>query len=208
MLSEQKFRKFENYFAAEHENSFELIGGVGTVIISAPHSVEQTRGGIIKYAEPQTGALALCLNDDIGCPVIYKTKNCGDDANYDKVSTYRQALAEYIKGNGILYLIDLHLLSPRRTALINIGTAGMKNVSDAESVGIVCSAFAERGLSVSIDRPFSGGYVNTVSSAMHRQCGITCMQIEINSKLVYGCAFSTIQSVYDALKEAVVALRG
>ena len=99
MFDIEAYKNYEQYFETEKENSFELLAGKGKIIVSAPHSVEQTRQGKKKYAEPQTGAIAKLLHDNLGIPVIYKTKNCGDDANFDEASPYKDALVDYIKEN-------------------------------------------------------------------------------------------------------------
>ena len=133
MFDKEQFRKYEQFFIEKDENrpSFDLAEGQGAVIISAPHSTEQTRNGKMKYAEPQTGALAQLLHDKLGCHVIYKTKNCNDDANFDKVSSYKQALCDYVKDKKIAFLLDLHQLSPTRRVGVNIGTGKYKNISSA-----------------------------------------------------------------------------
>ena len=114
------YKNYEKYFSENHENSYELLSGSGPVMISAPHSVEQTRNGSIKYAEPETGVLAKMLHEELGCPVIYKTGNKGDDANFDEESSYKNALIEYVKNNNILFVLDLHQLAPFRDVIIDI----------------------------------------------------------------------------------------
>ena len=84
------------YFTDPHHlSSFELLPGAGRVLLSAPHAVLQTRGGRIKQAERYTGMLCRLLNAHAGCPCIYKSRHLGDDANYDSVSDYRDALCAY-----------------------------------------------------------------------------------------------------------------
>lgn len=185
MFDIEAYKKYEQYFGTEKESSFELLSGKGKIIVSSPHSVEQTRLGKKKFAEPQTGALAKLLHDKLGIPVIYKTKNCGDDANFDERSSYKDAIVEYIKENKIEYMIDLHQLAPSRDVMIDIGTGKMKNVKNEKIVQIACDVFRKYDLGkLEIDTPFDASYPYTMSSYVSRECDISCMQIEMNSKIV------------------------
>lgn len=205
MFDLDTFQKYEAFFAEEHNSSFALLHGTGCVMISAPHSVEQTRNGRIKSAEPQTGVLARMLHDNLGCPVIYKTKNCTDDANYDMDSPYKDALADYVRKNGVRFLLDLHQLARTRDVQINIGTGRYQNVSRAEYVDTAVKAFEAQGFcNILIDTPFAASSPRTVSAYLSAACGISCLQIEINSSLVWPVrADFRAGDVYDALAELV-----
>ena len=96
-----KTLEYERFFSAEHSESFVLLPGAGSVMLSAPHSVTQTRLGKIKIAEKMTGVLALLVRDATGCPVIFKTKNAGDDAGFDRDSDYKRAAEKYVEENGV-----------------------------------------------------------------------------------------------------------
>ena len=208
MFDLNTFQKYEAFFAKEHDESFELLHGTGCVMISAPHSVEQTRNGAIKFAEPQTGVLARMLHDSLGCPVIYQTKNCGDDANYDMESPYKQALADYVRQNGIRFVLDLHQLARTRDVQINIGTGRYKNVSDQRQIDAAVAVFETRGIGkILIDTPFAAACPNTVSSYISTACGIPCMQIEMHSLLLWPSSEAArAKDVYDALAELVTKL--
>ncbi len=207
MFNKEKFRQYEQFFYAKDENapSFELLEGSGPVMISAPHSVSQTRNNQVKYAEPQTGALAKALHDELHCPVIYKRKNCGDDANYDENCAYKQALCAYIKKNNIALLLDLHQLAPTRTVKINIGTGKYKNVFNKQFVDMAVQAFEKQNVGkIAIDKPFGASYPFTVSSYVSSVCNISCLQIEINSNAVRLDGEETqTESIYTALIELV-----
>lgn len=185
MFDIEAYKNYEQYFETEKENSFELLAGKGKIIVSAPHSVEQTRQGKKKYAEPQTGAIAKLLHDNLGIPVIYKTKNCGDDANFDEASPYKDALVDYIKENKIEFMLDLHQLAPTRDVMIDIGTGKYKNVKDESIVQSAYKVFEKYNLGrIEIDTPFDASYPYTMSSYVSRKCNISCLQIEMNSKIV------------------------
>lgn len=185
-----------------NNHSFIIKSGRGCVMISAPHSVEQTRLGKIKFAEPQTGILAEMLHNVPGCHIIRKAQNRGDDANFDSVSDYKLALEKHVQYNNIKFLIDLHQLSSRRNVMINFGTGHGKNISNKALLDICTSAFSEidSGI-IHIDTPFAASYIHTVSSTIHRRCNIPCLQIEINSRLLCDkYSEYSLNAVYDALR--------
>ena len=105
-----------------------ILNGDKKVMFSAPHAVEQTRDGKIKYAEQDTGEIARFVNK-LGYPCIIKTENLNDDANYDLNCKYKSDLQKYIKDNNIVALIDLHELSPLREQLICLGTGGEDDIN-------------------------------------------------------------------------------
>lgn len=205
---QNKISELEIFFQLPHKNSFELIEGKGKVMISAPHSVSQLRNNKLKEAEPQTGVIAKILSEELGIPVIYKTKNCNDDANFDEVSDYKNVLAEYIKNNGIKVLIDLHQLSPDRDIQVDIGTANFKNLTDKRKLNVILEAFTEKDFGkVQIDVPFGASSPNTVSSFIHENTGIESVQIEINSRLLFD-KFEEYKfcDVYQAIKKIIQKL--
>lgn len=168
----------------DREQSFVLIEGNSKVMVSAPHAVEHTREGKVRYPEPQTADLAKELHERLDCPIIYKTANAGDDANYDTECIYKETLAAYVKEHDIRFLIDLHQMAGFRKEQICVGTGYGQNISDVSETECCVQAFREQGLEVSVDSPFAASYPYTVAAYIHRECGIPCVQIEINSNLV------------------------
>lgn len=205
----QKIKEYEEFFFAEHSESFELLSGEGSVIISAPHAVEQLRERKPKPAEPETGVLARLLHDELNCPVIYKASNKNDDANYDASCDYKDAIEAYIKAHDIKVVLDLHQLSPLREMMINFGTAGFTNITDKRIYNILFDEFSRQELGeILLDIPFDASLPNTISSFTHRTCGVQAIQIEINTRLLYG-EFSEIYlpKVYSALKRSILRIQ-
>lgn len=181
------YDRYLKYFKSRlPRKSFVIEEGEGPVMISAPHSVEQTRAGRIKYGEYHTGVLARMLHDKTICPVIYKTYNKRDDANFDKSSPYRDALMEYVKRNGVRLVIDIHQMSAQRSGGIEIGTGeGANVIADPASVDELIACLRRHGFdSIDIDGNFPATYQNTVSASVARECGIACIQVEFNTKLL------------------------
>lgn len=205
MFDAKRYLEYEEGFTRFNELSFVLEAGEGNVMLSAPHAVEQTRKGRIKYAEPQTGALVKMLRDELKCPIIYKTRNCGDDANFDSTCDYKSAIVEYVQKNEIQLLLDLHQLSPSRELLVDVGTGNMQNVIKREYLDITLQSFFDRGIAnVQVDKLFNAKGLNTISSYVARCCNITCLQLEMHSNLVrFGYTESNVEGVYEALKKII-----
>lgn len=176
------YKSFEN----DKEESFKFFEGEKTgVIFSCPHAVSQTREGKIKMADINTGPLGIALNK-LGYNVLIKTKNCGDDANYDKKSGFKTFLNRKIEDHNFKYLIDLHGMSKKRNVLIALGTCFGKNSKNSlELTNQFIKIAGKNGLEVEkirIDFPFSA-HKNTVSSYINRKNKIETLQMEINSKI-------------------------
>lgn len=180
-------------------------------MLSAPHNVEHVRNGQTRFAEPQTGVLALTLHDELNVPVIVKTLNDNDDANFDELSPYKQSLADYIDAHGnIRLLIDLHQLAPERDIAADIGTADRVNFADDDFVAQIVREFERRNIMpVKIDFLFKGAGQNTVSSFIRANCGIQTLQLELNSNLLVE-EYPTYNpdGVYDALKSIILLYNG
>lgn len=187
MCFTQKLRRAEDAAARSLQSGLPhlLRAGTGPVLFSAPHSVEQTRQGRRKPAEPQTAVLAELLHAETGCPILYKTAHCGDDANFDAVCPYKDALADYISGGGVRFVIDLHQLAPARDVMVDIGTGGGKNGCTPAALNVFLRAFSARPLGVvQVDEPFGACFAHTVSAATARRCGVACVQLELNTRLL------------------------
>lgn len=190
-------------------DSFMVHAGSASVMISAPHSVSQWRDGRVKCAENSTGALALLANEHLGCPVIFKTVNAHDDANYDEESPYRDALAAYIVNHDVQVLLDLHQLSRERPMDVCVGTGRGRNYAGhPELVDVVVKAFRAVVVGeVTIDDPFAAEGPRTISRSISERCGIPCFQIEINSRLLLDdCADYDPVGVFAALARIVTEI--
>lgn len=187
MTLEQQIDQALSYFTGhEHPHSFELLPGVGKVLISAPHAVLQTRGGSSKCAERFTGMLCLLLHERLNCPVIYKSRHLSDDANHDRRSDYRDALCSYVQQQSIQYVLDLHQLSPERPMELCLCTGKGRNLLGQEDLAAsIQRCFRAHGICKStIDDPFDASSPYTVSSTVASLCGIPAIQLELNTRLL------------------------
>lgn len=164
------------------DNSFEYEqGDITDILISAPHAANQTREGKIKYSERFTGVIAKILHKYYGYSIIYKTKNCGDDANYDEESPYKDFLFKKCKEFKPLIVLDLHGLSKNRAAQINIGTNfGNSVFQDNEIITCLINCFKKfKIMNIVIDHPFSAG-ARTITGSVSEKVGTKAIQIEMN----------------------------
>lgn len=163
-----------------------LIEGEGSVLLSCPHCVEHFRNGKPKAKEPETVVLAYFINKNLNYPYIYKVKSDMEDANFDKVSKYKDVVVQYIKENDIKLFVDFHQLDGKRIENINLGIAHGANISDRRIVEQFIKSFSENNIEhVTIDMPFSASGENVLSTYVHNNTNIDTIQIEINSSLVY-----------------------
>ena len=199
----------ENGVPTDPADSFMVHAGSASVMVSAPHSVSQWRNNRVKSAENSTGALALLANERLNSPVIFKTVNAHDDANYDERSPYRDALAAYISNHDVQVLLDLHQLSCDRPMEICVGTGRGRNYADhPELVDVVVDAFRSSVIGkVTIDDPFAAEGSNTISRSISERCKIPCFQIEINSRLLLkDCAEYDPVGVFVAIERIVLEI--
>lgn len=176
--------KLENHFineSFEGKGSFSLSKGKNKIIISAPHSTTHYREGSDKIGEYRTGCVVDYLCQTTESHGIYKTKHNNDDPNYDERTEYKTELEKHINNYGIKYLLDLHIMSPKREQLIDLGTGRGNNINDIELPTELLNIFKKNGLNGSgIDQVFSASYPHTISASIHKRCGIDCIQIETN----------------------------
>lgn len=188
-MDEASLLQLENIFrneSFETDETFTFVQGDIPIIISAPHSVKHFREGKEKVGEFMTGALAIALNKSTGCSIIYKTKNDFTDPNYDQKHDYKTELIDLIDKYQIKMLIDLHIMSDTREPDIEIGTGTLKNINfDKNLLSIFTSIFQKANIQkVIVDKFFTAGNPNTVSSSIHAATKIPCVQIEINWRLL------------------------
>ena len=153
------------------------------VLLSAPHAVSQIRNGKEKFAEVETYNLIDVVSRLTGASMIAKTRNLGDDANFDMYSTYRDKIAEKIKSKKIRYILDIHNLNLKRGQTINLGTNHGFNVcGNFTLLDRIEKIFTNHNLETTTDYPFYAGD-HTISGYFSKEYNIFCLQIEINSKL-------------------------
>ncbi len=173
------------------ENSFEILEGRLPILVSAPHNVKQIREGKTKPIDLGSGHLMLDVVNKTNCFGIIKTNCVGmegekdDDANYEKQHPYKDAVLNETNKHNLKALLDLHTMAEDRKELVNIGIYGGKNIHDNyEVLQKVVHTFEDFGYPVSLDEPFNAP-PHTVAGFLATETNAFCLQIELNSKLIY-----------------------
>lgn len=178
----KKYEKIENYFISELDKSelgYRIENGKGKVILVAPHSVSQLREGRIKVGEYRTGLIVKELRKFTNCPIMYKTKNLNDDANYDSNCKFKKGLSKYIKENDIKSIIHFHISADTREHDIDIGTGKGKNLIGREDLlKLMINKLKETYEDVRVDDIFAALGNNNIS-AVGRELNIPSFQIEV-----------------------------
>lgn len=199
--------KLEKHFACHHyqgkgKKDFVVCEGRIPIMISAPHAVNHTREGQLKYADKFTGAFALLLHNITGCHIIYSARQCSYDPNYDTSNAYQLFLQEYIEQHHIEVLIDLHGAKEERDYAIEIGTAPNQNAKGYNKQSthpalhgrdFICDLVSytfeyvlqnirqpEEKKRTAINQVFSAGTQNTITKFLSEHTQASCMQLEIN----------------------------
>lgn len=185
-LSDFDFKRFvwrKNKFLKDNcDENFVVVEGSGNFMVSAPHGVQQLRLGKRKFAEPGSLALALEVGKRTNAHLIAKTKNCNDDANFDRISPYKETLKKYIKENNIKYLIDFHGMKKSRPIDINLGVFMGFNIRPNEPLfDFLSDEFKSKGFVVENDNPF-WAKSPTVAGSIAQELGIWTLQLEVNYK--------------------------
>lgn len=179
-----KRKKIESLLNSDEKEI--IVEGNSKIMLSCPHSVIHYRNGEIKYDEPDTLIIADYLHKKFDLPFIYKVKSDNEDANYDAVSNYKNILKDYIITNEIKLLIDLHQLNVRREEIVNFGINNFKNISDINYLNCFIRSFSSNSIGlISIDVPFAASGENIISSFIHNNTNIDCIQLELNTKLFH-----------------------
>ncbi len=171
-------------FASVNKNKDHVIlEGKNNILLSAPHGVSQLRLGKLKFKEIGSLATALYLKNHSNCHLIAKTKNNGDDANFDETSSYKSDLGKIIKDKNIKYVLDIHGLAAKRECDINLGTHLGQNIkTDEKAFDVLLKNLTKINFKVSVDQPFMGGG-NTISGFAANKFGVWSLQIEINCEI-------------------------
>lgn len=182
-ISKQEMQFMNNDYLGSSENDYKYKSGTIPVLISAPHSVKQYRNNKYKKADVYTGALAKTLHEATGAHVIYKTKVKGDENYTTNETVYRKKIKSIVKNNDIKVIIDLHGMNSYRNSDIDIGTGNSSNINllgQKYILSLIKSSSIKSKYSV--NKYFTGGGANTISTYCSKNLGVPTVQFEINGK--------------------------
>lgn len=177
---------FYNNKIIQNENKlFEIEEGTVPIMLSAPHCVPQTRNGIIKPKEGETGAIVQILAKKTECYAIFKTSHRNDDANYDiDKNVYKENLREIIKRENIKLLLDFHGAKNENTFDVEIGTDEGKNINQENGIVIeLKEKLKHQGIfNIVENQKFKASSIHTISKYIHETANIPCIQLEITGR--------------------------
>lgn len=175
-----QFKKIRKDILSAKHYDFVSYSGENNVIISAPHGVSQLRLGKLKCAEIGTIPVAVLVAQNTKSNLILKTQNLYDDANFDSVSKYRDAISNIIKQKNCKFLFDIHGMAKTRDCDINLGINFGQNIAvDRDLFDKLVYDLESAGFSVSVDQPFAAGQ-QTICGSFSKKYEIFTVQIEIN----------------------------
>lgn len=188
---------------------FLLQQGHIPVLISTPHSVTHFRNDKEKTGEFMTAAIAQKLHEVTGCSIITKIKNNLTDPNFDETHPFKDAMVHFVQANNVRFVFDLHIMSSKREAAIEIGTGKGKNIFHKNHIAThLKNAFEKQAITpVIVDELFTAGNPNTVCSTVAKQAQIPCVQIEMNWRIVNTKESSSqIDGIIEAFAEVIQQL--
>ena len=103
------------------DEKYRVLSGKGSVLLSAPHSVNQIRYDDVRDAEKYTGAIVRYLSRATNSYAIFQLFTHADPNN-DEEHNYKNAIINLIEINKIKLLIDVHSSVFRDDADIDLVT--------------------------------------------------------------------------------------
>ena len=186
--------------------AFKIERGNIPIIISAPHCVEQTRNGMIKKAEGETGSIAQIIAKDMNCYVIYKTYNNKDDANYDiENKKNKKELEKLIVDKNIKLLIDLHGAKMESNFDVEIGTDNGINISNKlYIIQELKQKLHSNGIkNITENQKFKASSEHTICKYIHEKTKIICIQLEVTGQYRYIKNIDGINKLVNGLEEFI-----
>ena len=178
-----------------NNEDFLYLQGSNKVLLTAPHSVEQSLDSGVKLREPYTKAIALYVASELNLNAFVKLRDTSIDANKDEYEDFKTEQRRIINNKGILLSLDIHGASSYRDFDIELGT--INNLSaDYSTINELKEAFQEQGFNVVINDPFKGG---AVTKNVYGFTDAEAIQIEINRKLRDIENIDGLKKVCDAL---------
>lgn len=154
------------------------------VLVVCVHNKEHWRDNTSKYAEPETEILAKELYIKNDCWVIYKKSSDYEDGNRDETCSIKNDINKILKKHKeIKLVIFLHQLARDRKTDIDLGTF---NCDAWKTINLFRKWSRWNELQCTLDKYFMGTGENHLGDYIKTNFKhIDCLQIEINSKLVY-----------------------
>ncbi len=171
-----------NYFGTNlwTEEKFRVLSGKISVLLSAPHSVNQLRNEEVRDAEKFTGGLVRYLSNSTGSYAIFEMFTHADP-DYDEKHYYKDAIINLVKQNNIKLLIDIHSSIQSRPYDVDVAINGGINIqNNKELPDKLINLGYKYSIKVMIDEMFKADKEFMISNIVARECNIPCIELEIN----------------------------
>lgn len=183
----------KNKYDGSKGKEFVIKKGSIPIMVSAPHAVNHFRNGSMKKADIFTGSIAYLMHEITGCHLICALNQRSSDANYspEEDSIYKRELKNYIDGNNIKVLIDLHGCNSSKPCSVELGTINedllslrdYKFIKDLFVYSIQHFLKNNDKKEIFINKEFKASNENTITNYIFRECSISSIQLEVNNTL-------------------------
>lgn len=194
------------------KESFKVLKGQVSVLISCAHSIDQVRKGMLKPRELYSGALCKLIQERTNCHVIYKYHNDGIDDNFVLHTKYKQKIGQIIKENHINLVIDIHGMvgshSKRfRGYYVELGTDNGRNLLNRPYLSEeITKIFNKHGINkVVTDKKFKASKSHTISKYVSRTYKTPSIQMEISGDFrnVLNYGVENVKKLVNAFEEII-----
>ena len=184
-LLEEDFANNE-YFGTNvwTEEKFRVLSGNNSVLLSAPHSVNQLREDDVRDAEKYTGAIVRYLSQRTSSYAIFQIFT-HSDPNTDLEHNYKDAIINLIENFNIKILLDIHSSTFTDDTDIDIVTNNRETLCKMDSLIDKFKLLAvQHNIKVDEHNVPNKEKENEIISAASLLCGIPSIRLVINNKRI------------------------
>ncbi len=164
------------------DEKYRVISGNNSVLLSAPHSVNQIRLDDVRSAEKYTGALVRYLSNSTSSYGIFQVFTHADPNN-DIENNYKNAIINLINAYNIKLLIDIHSSTFSDDTDIDIVTNNRKTLLGNDSLfNKLNSLGIKYNLKIDENNMPNKDSENEIISVTSLICNIPSIRIVINNK--------------------------
>lgn len=161
---------------------FDIKLGSKPILISAPHSVNQYRSGVVKKADLYTGSIVNLMHVLTDCMCIYSSRFSDEDPNFINDGEYKKGIRNLVAKHEIKYILDIHGAAINRDFDIDLGTVYGKSIN----IGIIneiVNIFNKNGIkNIKTNHNFPASHTGTVTNYALNVLAVPSVQLEINKK--------------------------
>lgn len=160
------------------------IPGQIPVLLSAAHSTNHKRDGMLKRYEIYTAAIAVLLHIKTGSHALYANSTSELDPNYHDEAPFKHELQRIASCSDIMLVIDTHGTDEEKTYDLYPGIGINREFLHGNPFIIddFYKTAKDLNLTVGDENVFPAARQDTVAKYCYRRLGIPSVQIEINKR--------------------------